>query len=484
LLLIGLSKAPPPPSFSPAFLQGTHVFRRILQDVGFQALVDKELLFNQPGQKILIVHGNPGNALPGYAGLLKWFVANGGAMLVASDQEITSLSLTADLELLANVAIKGELVRCLLDPPSRYRDNEFCPLLRPLPAGEEFFRSNLRVATNLPSWLKVKEGGLPEGIKRLAELPDGCGLYRESPTGVTYRGYPRWLSKDDRLFAVGGEVGQGRLLVLADHSLFINAMMMPTDNNNVEFTYNCLNYLRTSAGEVRRTQVLFLEEGKVINSFNVPLKDVPGLPPGALNALLAKVADHLAELEEPRPELDGQNVFDHSIVSWWWQHHVGPRHVITGAIVLLTLALLAYGCLRLVRAHGFRPEPTVPLAAEASAAVAPTAALLDQRQQALLQLGNLWESGRALARQVFASAGGVDEPPGLSGGTGPPRIMVRGGDWWQRWRRRRQVARLWRLAFAPTPVRISPGAWPALVAELEQLQVDLAHGVVQVGTEA
>ena len=42
---------------------------------------------------------------------------------------------------------------------------------------------------------------------------------------------------------VGGT--RGRILLVADHSIFINMMMLPTDTDNVEFASNCLEYLRT-----------------------------------------------------------------------------------------------------------------------------------------------------------------------------------------------------------------------------------------------
>ena len=46
------------------------------------------------------------------------------------------------------------------------------------------------------------------------------------------------------LFAVGGTVGKGRVLVLADHSIFINRMILPRETGNLEFAANCLHWLR------------------------------------------------------------------------------------------------------------------------------------------------------------------------------------------------------------------------------------------------
>ena len=69
-------------------------------------------------------------------------------------------------------------------------------------------------------------------------------------------------------------MGNGRVLVLADHSIFINEMMLPSDNGNVEFTYNCLEWLRGDPKD-GRNQVLFVEDGTINSRFEVPLKEVP-----------------------------------------------------------------------------------------------------------------------------------------------------------------------------------------------------------------
>ena len=37
------------------------------------------------------------------------------------------------------------------------------------------------------------------------------------------------------------------MLVLADHSIFINRMILPRDTGNLEFTANCLHWLRGGA---------------------------------------------------------------------------------------------------------------------------------------------------------------------------------------------------------------------------------------------
>ena len=119
------------------------------------------------------------------------------------------------------------------------------------------------VASNAPSYLEQRDGTLSP----LAWLPED--IRRES--GVLF------IPGQTFLFAAGGKVGVngGRALVMADHSIFINEMMIQRDDANVEFSYNCLKWLSEAGGNDPRTKVLFVEDGNVKATFEVPLKDMP-----------------------------------------------------------------------------------------------------------------------------------------------------------------------------------------------------------------
>ena len=137
--------------------------------------------------------------------------------------------------------------------------------------------------------------------------------------------------------------------MLADHSLFINAMMMPddSDKDNIEFTVNCLRYLQ---GEDRsRNQVLFLEEGRLNSNFKVPLKEIPGLSDKAIRALLATLDDQLAALEE-------QDAYNRTIWDWLQQHGVTGDRLRNAGVIAGTILLLAYACFRLMRMRRSAPS--------------------------------------------------------------------------------------------------------------------------------
>ena len=84
------------------------------------------------------------------------------------------------------------------------------------------------------------------------------------------------------------------MLILADHSVFINAMLWQTDNQNYSFAVNCVNWL-TEHGKLQR--VFFSDEGRQQTKFDVPLKVPPSLPLPPPEKLVAAFDQVMAGLE-------------------------------------------------------------------------------------------------------------------------------------------------------------------------------------------
>jgi hypothetical protein len=476
MLLVLTSPLPAQQRPSPAFLAGTHVFRRILLDMKMTALTSFEQMMQAPQSSILIVHGNPrsGKDLHDWTSIsLVEFLDKGGAVLFASDEVVKQPALHRDLVRLTGYEITGRTI--LNNNPEHHYLSAQCPLLRPHPnanpnlfAGAGGQGGLSRVATNRPSHLRPASETLR--APTLAYLPPGC--YDEDEPILDDWQKP---SAKDYVFAVRGDmrIGKGRLLLLADHSLFINAMMMQGDNQNVEFTINCLDYLRETGGP-RRDKVLFLEEGKINSNFNIPLKDMPGLSDKAIRTILAL----LDGPEGVLARLEDHDAYNRAIVEVMAKHNITRGRIEYAVIIALSLLLLCYVCLRLLRTRGYRPDPGIPLTATAVEGLSDKP-LLEQRQRELLWKNNVWENARRVARQAFLSAG---VQPGADPRR-PPSIKVQGG-WWSRWTRSTRIRWLWRLAFDPRPVRVRTGDWSALMNEFEQLRADLASGIVQVGKAA
>ncbi len=424
--------------------QGTHLFRHVLHESNLEPVGEEltvEEFAQEPDKKLLIVLGQT-NVLNGPD--LKDFVERGGAVLVATDRNTSGNGLAA-----FGVQVVGQPVRVRGDSAVAYKGLEDCifvestdhdpPLLKHLTD-----KGNLtKVATNRPGYLKLTANGLA----LLATFPREC-----------------WIDDDGAVrpqnplpFAVGGQVGKGRILVLSDHSVFINAMLWQNDNDNLNFTHDCIDWL-TEGG--KRNQVLFVDEGKVQTDFNIPLKQVP---PPPVERLVEAFNRGLRGMEE-------ENWFNH--VAQDAAKAIVSDKFLPGLVILLTIALGVYGLSRLSQDR-HRLEPGVPLLSAGLAQEEAPASVLKQRYGAMAQEGNFWEAARALARQGWETT--LSSQPTAAV---PPRLRLRGA-WWSRWRLRRIVYQLWQVAYGTEPVRISSRRLARLSADLKTVQLALSDGRLQ-----
>jgi hypothetical protein len=448
-----------------AFAEGSHVFRRILFDADCTPLKDFNDLAADPAHTILIVLGDT-NCLTQLPVSLLGFVQQGGALMLATDQQVRDANVREQIQAVSGVIVLPQPKRADRRRLDLCYDNlEFCPLVQALNRGgpKLFFdaRGNqLKVATNIPAVLDnpIRDMKVLGEVKPLAQLPQGFG---HLPFQV---GFVRAL--EQTLFAVGGSVGGGRVLVLADHSIFINEMMLPDTNHNVEFTTNCVNWLGGDGQE--RKKVLFVENGQIRDSFDIPLK-YDTLPLDKAMALFVSAADRqMDQFNQRLAEPEGQ-AFANSFIEDWLANRKVPMDLFGQVVVVaLTVALLLFGCYRIGVKGRYRHDLTVPLVARVVEQEAPRRPLAEQRHEALLRSGNLWESARGLARQCFAAH---------TASLVAPRVVAQGG-WWRRWRTRRRVLRLWRLARSGRPVRVPPRRFKRLLAEVEQLKTELGNGTV------
>lgn len=492
------------------FYEGTHIFRRILFELHLEPLGSfAELGREDPRDTLLVVLGKadlladlkdpegsivivednvmgyrPRAELKG----LKDYLDRGGAVLLATDQAMPP-PVAKEVENVTGVRLAGQTLayrrqRGDVTRNSTYRGLDYCPLLQWVPGSvPNLFRdpetggNDLQVATNVPSYL-VREGPRRAGMYELATLStcvvDPPESFAVTTSGYGSSGFVRQQVVTRPLFAVGGRVGRGsgRVLVLGDHSIFINEMMLPTKINNVEFTYNCLGWLQDTGGidtrkrPIKRHKVLFLEEGTVQTNFNLPLKEVPELPLEALPTLLAKLQNTITEAEDD----DG---LSERLLDWLEEERPGAvRGLARWSVYVLGLLAFLYLAYRLGVRGRSAQDRAAPLLAEAVARqqgqVIPP--LLQQRQEAQLAAGNFWEAAHELARQTFTAAG-------ISTASAWPRVWAE-GSWWQRWTTLRRVRRLWRLAHDSRPVPVSPTAFRRLLRDLAALKSALANGTI------
>jgi hypothetical protein len=437
------------------FLQGTHAFRfymheRELRPLGLKAQHELEELTSDPPKTILIVFGDTkvlDDLDPRFIGE---FVKRGGALFVATDRGVpmdkngkpTWVNLFRVKFLPQPVGARPELC---------YQGIPVCPIVHPIQnAGAPLF-ANLEsgVATNLSGYLSRGVSDQDDGLSRLAVFPRGSSRFN------------RVLNPDTHVFAVGGTWGEanGRVLLLADHSVFINNMMLQPDTGNAGFACNCLDWLR---GEEKRDRVLFYYDGNVIKDFNVPVVFPPlAMPPNPIDLVNQAIVG-----------LERENMHNKLL-----ENYVGYERLLKWTVIGLTILLAIYLLLRLVRSR-YQLDAAAPLLAPTLARLAPVRPGLAQRHRSLLAEGNLWEPARALARDFFETALGPLETPT---GSQPPPFQS-SDSWLTRRFLDRLVRHLWRLAYGATSERIAPATFAHLAAQVDELKAALADGSLRFQT--
>jgi hypothetical protein len=445
-----------------AVLEGTHVFRRILYDHNLTALGSFRELSEDPKSTILIVLGNLDRITEVPEGL-KSFVENGGAVLLASDRRPSQEAEKTLLEV-AGVSISGEHLLGL--DRAEYYKEWFCPFIRPLPGRTPALfdsppgRVHNRVATNLPSYL-IRQNWSPPGVRNLATLPF---CVRDE---VAIDGKQEILNRP--LFMVGGDLNKGRVLVLADHSVFINEMMLPEDNMNVEFTIAAVRWLRGDGGQ--RKKVLLVEDQGIQTKLDIPLKSARINPEEVVRTLLANRNELAVRAEETLDNLQRQDFFNEMLVKVLERIGWPPERLARFLLLLATVAVLLYGIYRLGSRGRFRHATETPLLATAAGRSLPAAPLVDQRVHTLLRLGNLNEPAARLAARWFERQG----LPITASDSAEPPVAVAGG-WWRRRRLSGRLRRLWRLAHGWSKRRVLPASLWSLQRELEAVEGSRKRG--------
>jgi hypothetical protein len=444
------------------FGQNNHAIRYILGKLELQPLGSTDDIGSavEPGQMAIIVFGEPAtlDRLPGGP---RSFVERGGRLLLATDRRTTAL------ERDFGITVSGSLLTIHAQSALAYRELTQCPFVVELKGREPgIFRNLARIATNRPSFLEMTQSlaGRSGALKPLARLQD-CMVEHTQGAG--------WLwPEPPRVFAAGGVVGKGRILVLADHSVFINDMMLQTDNDNFELALRAIRWLTepSSPGEPAPRRVFFVDEGAVVTDFKVPLKEPPGIP-----VPTADVLNHLLW------GIENDNVFNRLVLN-----RFSLGQVLSGIVLGLTAALLVYGGMRMARsARGI--DPNAPVAVLATGSAPPGAGLIDQRHQTMLAEGKLWEAAREIARQNLRALGsqqpGVSQPershPELGSDASQPPELIGGGGSGRRRHLRNLMLRLWALAYVERPRRLSRAEFHRVVIEVDELARAAREGTLQ-----
>ncbi len=439
------------------FAVGTQALRWVLKREGFKPAADEARLADDPGQTVLIVLGGDLSWLQRVPGGVTSFVERGGAVLAATDRhsrgEINSLS---------PASVTGIVVRSPMGSTRCERGEFDRPFLEAiqdkLPDGSVNPFAGLKVATNIPSYLS--EPPLDSGVTPLARF------YPE----VLYQRVPSVPPRRDSLFALAGQRGDGRFVLLADHSVFINEMLLDKECDNLDLTVRLLQWL--SAGG-RRKQAMLVDDGRILSNFEVPLKPLPPPPPLEVLAEMLKRRDEVVdaaqrEIGEKGREQGLNGALTRAFVG---KDGEGVTRIKRYALWLIGGCLAALALYRFGGEGRFRHETELPLLAPAVARQRPAVSALEQRQRAQVESGNLWESARELARRRL----GPPPAPGVP----PEKPRAVAGNWWRRRTAEARLRRIWDIAYGPAPVRVRPADWELFLFDLDALKRDVADGTVR-----
>jgi len=428
------------------FENGNHAFRYVLHNLGLEA---RNHLSELDEDTILIVFGET-QALDEIPGGLEPFLNNGGAVLIATDRP--SQGRWQDF---FQIQFYKEFVQAPSNLESAYRSLPACPWVNPQKVDDiPIFRGLTEVATNKPVYFTNRS----KRLKTLATFPGDCWTEE--------RGTPTTLRDKSAAFAAAGAIGKGRALVLSDHSVFINEMMIQLDNNNFDFAFQCVRWLMDRGeGLDRRTHVLFLDEGEVVTNFNVPIDmtDVPMPPLDVVNRLLVK--------------LEQENFFNRLILGNDPGRVMG--NILRVLTIFITTIVAGFGCYRFLHSR-HRMETSEPLFATKMAQQSPEVDVMTQRHLTMIKADNFWEAAHHLSRDWFetvtpgllAQVAESDDPR-----SGLISFTVDAG-WWRRWSWQRKLKDLWRLAVG-APRKLTAGEFARFVTQLDEVKAAQLRGILQ-----
>jgi hypothetical protein len=281
----------------------------------------------------------------------------------------------------------------------------------------------------------------------------------------------------------------GKILILADHSIFINEMLLPPKDqptDNLEFTLNMLKWLTAGPDSKPRDHVLFIDQDGMIQSdfstlmqqMPVPFPDIHDLP-SLLQAAWDnrdylwqnrdKASELVASAEDEGLFQEIEQEMDKTLlenVSFWL---IIRALLIGGMVVVFVLSVRRFFGSR------FRFAKAAPRLSMVLDRLRPRGSLLDQRLRGSLRGGQCYEAARIRARQMFAD---LEWTPAVEGGN-LPRVEINAG-WWQRRKIARDLRQLWLIAFGTEPVLVPAKHWDKWLARLREIHKLIRTGVIRI----
>lgn len=428
--------------------EGPEVFARLLDHAGLMPLESIAAFQASPPEKtIAIIFGEPRllmeldrKGTPAQSGQLSNFLQKGGALFVATDR-----TFPFDAIGWHNVqVINSDLINSV----QNFEGQPECPTI----TSREIRRPNhpifagltRPIATNCPGSISSDN----DAFTTLAYLPVGTtpGLRRNIVEDVAVEfPLPR------RYLITAAAEGAPPVLLMAGHGPFMNCMMVRDDIDNRRFALNTIEWLKGN----QRTHVLFINEGKIVTRFKMPLTGSPKPPMPPID-MVNRVVDAFERTD---------------IIDRIADRIVGPENALRALLLLGTFGLLLYGSKKYFQRR-WSLEAT-PAIVGVPPPIAPPLIKRQIREMALRdQLG---EPAQALARDWFRTYAKIE----FAGNQAQPKLNfeVR-ASLLQRRKLGKQIESLWKLATNPPPADWDAQKLRSLAISLEELSLSAAGGEV------
>ena len=344
-------------------------FQLMFQQSGLTTETDLfEQIRARPQETILIVLGDSRKRTSELLPRLASFVQHGGALLVATDLGEPRLANGFDV-----VFHQGPVH---VENQDAYMGFPDCPIVREFRHNHPLFAGVRELITNRPGKLMAL---VPEKSNQvLARLPESSRWPWRRRGAESIGNAPLIVSREAR--------NGGRVLFVADHSVFANMMLMHGDN--ARFAWNCVSWLEKGQS---RTSLLFVENGQASRTYQF---GAPPLPKFRLDRLLKNTLTQ--DNESLRAfanrfvtSLEDSNVFNRTLAG---PQDLGQRPI-RQAVALLACAAVAFMFVRWLvfsRSRVVGPVSSVP-----------AADTTNHRAAELIRLGRFDSSAQSLAREFF-----------------------------------------------------------------------------------
>lgn len=463
---------------------GTEVLQYLLDLKRIKPVTAQELKnLNRLEDVIVIVLGQSNDWQGGNQSPLEWashVMYNGGAALVAADTKVDFPR-----------SFTGARARVVGQSPTRipgtivtgtargtlYLGQPNMPFVVPLPrppVGDgpewELFDGLTRIATNTPSYIQSPD---PRGEfgSQLAGFPNG--------SFTTEFGRSRNLDPDVEFFALGGSgmnpdsKRRYRFLAIADPSVFINSMMIGSDQevapDNLQFAERVIKYLSEEDGRMKRTRCLLIQNGEIVERFDTVRSMMrPPLPLPNIWAMQEKLTDLGNKIID---QFETNDTVNKGFVGSTESERT-RRFKFIMEFILAMLCIRA-GWYLLKRVWIARRKPDGPSAVAgglpSTAKGDRPAGFFDRRQRELLRRNNLFEPVRTAIRGMFVEAGVPDDA-----GKKLPRVVI--ADAVTRSDTLREALQdLWKIAYGPARV-VTVQRWNLLEPIFERVRQAHADG--------